>query len=83
MCGLKPKDEFRLRRVVLLPAAPSSQAQPSSSSSSSLPASQMDGLHKLLGNSLQGSAAQQHGADPKRQFMAALAHAALSQVRLL
>ena len=74
MCGLKPKDEFRLYALGTSEAAPAPSLP--------TPSSQMEEVRMLLqAHRLQGEAGPQAGADPRQQFMSALAHAALSQVR--
>ena len=70
MCGLIPRDEFRLCALGLSkdPPPPSLPT----------PSSQMEEVRQLLQAQKMPEAA---GADARQQFMSALAHAALSQVR--
>ena len=73
MCGLTPKDEFRLYALGPSTAAPAPGLP--------TPSSQMEEVLALLqAHKVHGAAAPQAGADARQQFMSALAHAALSQV---
>ncbi len=79
MCGLQPRDEFQLHSVTLLPVAPGALSQ---ASASSMPASQMEQVQRLLQmHSLQGNAAAQQTDDAQEQFLSALV-AAMSKVLL-
>jgi hypothetical protein len=74
MCSLTPKREFHLYGAALLPASDDVPATASCSTPN-----QMAEVHQLL-QSLKASQSLS-GEDPRRKLMAALAHAALSQVR--